>query len=74
VDDAGDARAQRVAELAQCKLDCSIGREVGLEHREVGTFCVTGEPGHPVVATERLGERTPEVAGRAGDEDDRSRV
>ena len=35
VDDARDARAERVAELAQRQLDRSIGREVDLQHREV---------------------------------------
>ena len=71
VDDAGDARAERVAELAQCEFDCGIGREVGREHREVGALCLKVKPDDPVIAMKRLAERTAEVADSTRDENDR---
>ena len=40
----------------------------------IGTLCLEVEPNDPIVSTERLAERAAEVAGRAGDEDDRPQV
>ena len=70
MDNAGDVRAERVAKFAQCQLDGSIGREVGLEDREVGAFRIEVKPDRAIIAVERLAERATQVAGRAGDQDD----
>jgi len=59
-------RTKRVAELAECQLNGSVGCKVGLEDSEISAFCRTIQPDDAVVAIKFFTERAAEIAGRAG--------
>ena len=71
MDDAGDAAAVLVGDLAQCQLDRSVVADVELHDREVGAFGVAVEVDDAVIGGEHAADRLAEVAGGAGDQDQR---
>jgi len=71
MDDAGNTAAVLVGDLAQCQLDRGFVADVEQHDWEVRAFGVAVEVDDAVIGGEHAADRLAEVAGGAGDQDQR---